>query len=84
MNERKEKSPTLKEILLSPQIDYQGNLRYLVPLFYILIVQLAFWILYSVKLHMSRQMFYYSACMLVLIWFLWGLAIIKHKRREVH
>jgi hypothetical protein len=73
---------TLKDVLLSPRSDYQGKLRYLVPLFYILIVQLAFWIVYYVSIHVSRQTFRYVACVGALFCLLWLYASTRYEKQK--
>lgn len=82
MNREKGKLHEAKEILLSPRTDYQGKLRYLVPLFYILIAQLMFWIFYYVSIHVSRQMFLNFAFVMILVWLLWGFAIMRYRRQK--
>ncbi len=82
MNKKEGKLQKVREILLSPRTDYQGKLRYLVPLFYILIVQLMCWIFYYVSIQVSRQTFLNFAFAVVLILLLWGFAIMRYKRQK--
>ena len=79
---KKEKLHTIKDVLLSPRTEYQGKLRYLVPLFYILISLLMFYICFFVYLYMSFRMFQLAILIAFLLWLLWGFAIIMYKRQK--
>jgi hypothetical protein len=82
MNGKNRKLHTLKDVLLSPRTDYQGKLRYLVPLFYILISLLTYWICFSVYMYMSFQMFQLAIFIAFLLWLLWGLTIMMYKKQK--
>ncbi len=81
MSEKKGKLHTLEEALFPLTTEYQGKMRYLVPLLQMLVVSLMFLILYYVSIYVSRQMFPHIVAIVLLSLLLLGYLSVRHRRK---
>ena len=80
MSEKKRKFHTLEEVLFPLRTEYQGKMRYLVPLLHMLIVSLMFSILYYVSIHVSYQAFRYIVAIVLLCLLVLMYISIRHRK----